>query len=48
MPHPFVGLLFTGFIARTIIAVVVIVAVLWLALKLGRLVDAYTEKLRAK
>jgi hypothetical protein len=48
MPHPFFGLLFTGLIIRTVIAVVVIAAVLWLVFKLGRLADAYTQKLRAK
>jgi hypothetical protein len=48
MPHPFFGLLFTGLIIRTAIAVVVIAAVLWLVWKLGRLADAYTDKLRSK
>jgi hypothetical protein len=48
MPHPFFGLLFSGLVIRTVIAVVVIAAVLWLVFKLGRLADAYTEKLRAK
>jgi hypothetical protein len=48
MPHPVVGLLFSGLIIRTAIAVVVIAAVLWLIFKLGRLADAYTEKLKAK
>jgi hypothetical protein len=48
MAHPAVGLLFTGLIIRTVIAVVVIAAVLWLVLKLGKLADAYTEKLKTK
>ena len=48
MAHPIVGLLFTGLIIRTVIAVVVIVAILWLVFKLGKLADAYTEKLKAK
>jgi hypothetical protein len=48
MPHPVLGLLFSGLIIRTVIAVVVITAVLWLIFKLGRLADAYTEKLKAK
>jgi len=48
MAHPFIGLLFTGLVIRTVLAVVVIAAVLWLVFKLGRLADAYTEKLRAK
>ena len=48
MAHPIIGLLFTGLILRTVIAVVVIVAILWLVFKLGKLADAYTEKLKAK
>ena len=48
MAHPFIGLLFIGLIIRTVLAVVVIAAVVWLVLKLGKLADAYTEKLRAK
>jgi len=46
--HPFLGLLFTGLIIRTVLAAAVIVAILWLVFKLGKLADAYTEKLRAK
>jgi hypothetical protein len=48
MAHPYLGLLFTGLILRTVLAVVVIVAILWLVFKLGKLADAYAEKLRAK
>jgi uncharacterized protein HemY len=48
MAHPIIGLLFIGLIIRTVIAAVVIVALLWLVLKLGRLADAYTEKLKKK
>ena len=48
MAHPVIGLLFTGLIIRTVIAVVVVAAVLWLVLKLGKVADAYTEKLRTK
>jgi hypothetical protein len=48
MAHPILGLLFTGLIIRTAIAVVVIIAILWLVFKLGKLADAYAEKLRAK
>lgn len=41
-----VGLLFTGLIVRTILgAAIVVVLLLW---KLSKLVDAYTEKLKAK
>ena len=48
MAHPVIGLLFTGLIIRTVIAVVVIAALVWLVLKLGKVADAYTEKLRTK
>ena len=48
MAHPFIGLLFIGLIIRTVLAVAVIGAVIWLVFNLGRLADAYTEKLRAK
>jgi hypothetical protein len=48
MAHPLVGLLFIGLILRTAIAVVVVAAVVWLVFKLGKLADAYTEKLRTK
>jgi hypothetical protein len=46
MPHPILGLMFVGLIVRTLIAAAIIVAILWLVLKLGRLADAYTAKLR--
>jgi hypothetical protein len=46
MPHPILGLLFIGLIIRTVIAAILIVAVLWLIFKLGKLADAYTRKLR--
>jgi len=48
MAHPILGLLFIGLIIRTAIAAVVIGAILWLIFKLGRLADAYAQKLRAK
>jgi hypothetical protein len=48
MAHPIIGLLSIGLIIRTVIAVIVIAAVLWLVFKLGKLADAYTEKLRTK
>ena len=48
MAHLVIGLLFTGLIIRTVIAAVIIVAVLWLVFKLGKLADAYAEKLRTK
>ena len=48
MVHPFLGLLFVGLIIRAVIAAAAIAAVLWLVFKLGKLADAYTEKLRTK
>ena len=48
MAHPMLGLLFTGLVIRTVLAVVVVTAVVWLVFKLGKLADAYAEKLRAK
>lgn len=48
MPHPLIGLLFTGLVVRTVLAAVIIGAFVWLIFKLGKLADAYTEKLRAK
>ena len=48
MANPAVGLLFLGLIIRTVIAVVVVAAVIWLILKIGKLADAYREKLKAK
>ena len=48
MAHLAIGLLFTGLLIRTVIAAVIIVAVLWLVFKLGKLADAYAEKLRTK
>ena len=46
MANPIIGLLFIGLIVRTMIAVVVVVAVLWLVFKLSKVADAYTDKLR--
>ncbi len=48
MAQPIIGLLFIGLIIRTLIAVVIIVAALWLIIKLGKLADAYTERLRTR
>lgn len=48
MAHPVIGLLFIGLIIRTVITVVVVAAVLWLVLKLGKVADTYAEKLRTK
>jgi hypothetical protein len=46
MPLP-IGLLFTGLIIRTLLGAALVVAVVWLLWKLGRLADAYAEKLKA-
>ena len=47
MPYP-AGLLFVGLIIRGVLGAVIAVAVLWLIWKLGKLADAYTEKLKVK
>jgi hypothetical protein len=47
MPSPN-GLLFVGLIVRAILGAAVVVAALWLIWKLGKLADAYTEKLKIK
>lgn len=47
MPVP-VGLLFTGLVLRTILGAVLVAAVVFLFWKLGRLADAYTDKIKAK
>lgn len=47
MPVP-VGLLFTGLILRTILGVVVVAALVFLFWKIGKLADAYVEKIRTK
>jgi len=45
MPVP-VGLLFAGLIFRTILGVVVVAALVFLFWKIGKLADAYTEKIK--
>jgi hypothetical protein len=47
MPVP-LGLLLIGLILRTILAAVVVVAVVFLFWKIGKLADAYAEKIKAK
>jgi uncharacterized membrane protein len=42
-----VGLLFIGLLIRTVFAVVIVAVVIWLLLKVGRMMDAYTEKIKA-
>jgi len=41
-----VGLLFIGLVIRTIFAAAIVIVGLWLLLKIGRLIDAYTEKIK--
>ena len=48
MPHPLLGLLFAGLIIRTVLAAAIIIAIIWLVIKLGRVADAYTEKISTK
>jgi hypothetical protein len=43
-----VGLIFIGLVVRTILGTAVVVAVVWLLYKLGRLAEAYTDKLSGK
>ncbi|HUK27777.1 MAG TPA: hypothetical protein VLV31_05075 [Candidatus Acidoferrales bacterium] len=47
MPLP-IGLLFVGLVVRAILGAVVVVTVLYLAWKLGKVADAYSRKLPAK
>jgi len=47
MPIP-VGLLFVGLVIRAFLGAAVVVAVVLLAWKLGKLADAYTHKLTTK
>ena len=42
-----VGLLFIGLLIRTFFAAAILVVGVWLLLKVGRLIDAYTEKAKA-
>jgi hypothetical protein len=47
MPVP-VGLLFIGMLFRTILGAVVVAALVFLFWKIGRLADAYADKIKAK
>jgi flagellar biogenesis protein FliO len=42
------GLVFLALVIRAALGIVVVVALAWLVLKLGRLADAYTKKLQTK
>jgi len=48
MVSPMVGLAFLTLIVRSALGIVVVIALVWLVFKLGRLMDAYTKKLQAK
>lgn len=41
-----VGLVFLGLVIRTVFGAAILIALLWLVFKLGKLVDAYTKKLQ--
>ena len=42
------GLAFIGLVIRAVLGIAVVVVLLWLVLKLGKLMDAYTHKLQNK
>jgi flagellar biogenesis protein FliO len=42
------GLVFLALVIRAALGVAIVVALVWLVLKLGRLADAYTHKLQNK
>ena len=41
-----VGLLFIGLLIRTVFAAAIVIVGIWFLLKIGRLIDAYTEKIK--
>jgi len=43
-----IGLLFIGMLIRTVLGAVVVAALVFLLWKIGRLADAYTQKIKAK
>ncbi len=48
MIAPPVGLLFTGLIIRTVLGAIVVAGLVFLFWKLGKLADAYADKIRKK
>jgi len=42
------GLIFLGLLIRTVLGATVVVALVWLFFKLGKLAEAYTKKLQPK
>jgi len=45
---PALGLIFLGLVIRAALGIAIVVALVWLMFKLGRLADAYTNKLQSK
>lgn len=43
-----VGLIIIGLVVRTILGTAVVVAIVWLLYKLGKLAGAYTDKITGK
>jgi hypothetical protein len=41
-----VGLVFLGLVIRTVFGAAIVIALLWLFFKLGKLAEAYTKKLQ--
>jgi len=42
------GLMFLGLVIRTVLGAAVVVAMIWLFFKLGKLAEAYTKRLQRK
>jgi hypothetical protein len=42
------GLIFLGLLIRTVFGAAIVVALVWLFFKLGKLAEAYTKKLQPK
>ena len=45
--HTIINLLFIGLLIRTVFAAVIVTVAIWLLLKVGRLVDAYTARMKS-
>jgi len=43
-----VGLVFLGLVIRTVLGAAIVIALVWLFFKLGKLAEAYTKKLQPK
>lgn len=42
------GLIFLGLLIRTVLGTAIVVALVWLFFKLGKLAEAYTKKIQPK